>query len=294
MIEVLSEWYFDIPLHGAGRILPLQFTLFTIGKSDPKGVWYVSMTIRIACAFDDDGLSAFNRESEPGTVDILVLPELFDGGYKRLHRDRGPSADISLIAERFVEISKSHALTLIAGTVAWKNQDGKVRNTSLVVSNGQRLAEVAKTHLFRPLGDDQFFAPGTPMTPLTLECGGEKVRTGIIVCYDLRFPEIVRPWFKSGLDLLVVPARWPSVRDDVWKLLLRARAVENQCFVVGVDSRDDEGGGSYAFAPDGRAIFELGPSSGADAVTWKSFDIELSDIARVKERLDTRVDARLL
>lgn len=252
------------------------------------------MTIRIACAFDDDGLSAFDRESLPGAVDLLVLPELFDGGYRRLHRDRGPSADVSRIAERFAEVSKTHALTLIAGTIAWKNQDGKVRNTSLVFSNGQKLAEVAKTHLFRPLGDDQFFAPGTPMAPITIDCGSVNVRTGIIVCYDLRFPEIVRPWAKSGLDLLVVPARWPSVRDEVWKLLLRARAVENQCFVVGVDSRDDEGGGSYAFAPDGRAVFELGPSDGKSTVPWKSFEIELSDIARVKERLDTSVDARLL
>lgn len=284
-------WY---PVIRRGRILPLQFTLFTVGKSDPTGVWYVCMTIRIACAFDDDGLSAFDRECKPGTVELLVLPELFDGGYKRLHHDRGPSADVSRIAGRFAEISKSHALTLIAGTVAWTSQDGKVRNTSLVFSNGQKSAEVAKTHLFRPLGDDQFFAPGTPMSPITLDCGGEKVRTGIIVCYDLRFPEIVRPWFKSGLDLLVVPARWPSVRDEMWKLLLRARAVENQCFVVGVDSRDDEGGGSYAFAPDGRAVFELGPSDGVNTVTWKSFEIELSDISRVKQRLDTRVDARLL
>lgn len=198
------------------------------------------------------------------------------------------------ITERFADVSKTHALSLIAGTVAWKNSDGNVRNTSLVYANGKRVAEVTKTHLFRPLGDDQFFAPGTPMTPLTLDCGGNKVRTGIIVCYDLRFPEIVRPWFKTGLDLLVVPARWPSVRDEVWKLLLRARAVENQCFVVGVNARDEEGGGSYAFAPDGRAVFELGPAEETNTSTWKSFEIDLSEIARVKDRLDTRIDARLL
>ena len=120
------------------------------------------------------------------------------------------------------------------------------------------------------------------------------MKTGVIVCYDLRFPEIVRPWFKSGLDLLIVPARWPAVRDDLWKLLLRARAVENQCFVVGVNARDDEGGGSYAFAPDGRTVFELGPASGVDQESWKSFEIDPTEIARVKERLDTRPDAHLL
>lgn len=132
------------------------------------------------------------------------------------------------------------------------------------------------------------------MTPLTFDCGGINVRTGIIVCYDLRFPEIVRPWSKSGLELLVVPARWPSVREEVWKLLLSARAVENQCFVVGVNARDEEGGGSYAFAPDGRAVFELAPAEGTNTITWKSFEIDPSEIAGVKERLDTSIDARLL
>jgi len=252
------------------------------------------MSITLACAFDDAGLTAFERESAPGSVDILVLPELFDGGYKRLHHEKGPTSSVSQLADRFARISCDHQLHFVAGTVVWTNADGKVRNTSLVYSKGKKIAEVAKTHLFRPLGDDQFFAHGTPMTPLALECHGETVRTGVIVCYDLRFPEIVRPWFKHGLDLLIVPARWPSVRDDVWKLLLRARAVENQCFVVGVDARDDEGGGSYAYAPDGRTVFELAPASGANSTTWKLIEIDLSEISRVKDRLDTRLDARLL
>jgi predicted amidohydrolase len=252
------------------------------------------MSITLACAFDDAGLTAFEKENAPGSVDILVLPELFDGGYKRLHSDNGPSASALQLAERFVGISRDHQLHMVAGTVAWKHADGKVRNTSLLYSHGEKAAEVSKTHLFRPLGDDQYFAHGTPMTPLALDCHGEVVRTGVIVCYDLRFPEIVRPMFKRGLDLLIVPARWPSVRDDVWKLLLRARAIENQCFVVGVDARDDEGGGSYAYAPDGKSVFELAPTDGVNATTWIKFVINLTDISQVKDRLDTRPDARLL
>lgn len=252
------------------------------------------MTIRIACAFDDAGLAAFENESAPGAIDILILPELFDGGYKRLHRDKGPSPHAAEIVNRLAGISKSHGLQLIGGTLAWINADGKVRNTSHVYSKGEKIAEVTKTHLFRPLGDDRFFAPGMPMMPLGLDCHGSIIRTGIIVCYDLRFPEIVRPWFKAGLDLLVVPARWPRVRDELWKVLLCARAIENQCFVIGVNARDDEGGGSYAFGPDGRTLFALAPTTVDDHVDWRSFDIEIDDIAKVKERLDTRPDAVLL
>lgn len=252
------------------------------------------MSVRIACAFDDNGLAAFARESEPGAVDVLVLPELFDGGYERLHRDKGPSAGAESLTKRFVDLSQSHGLLFVAGSIARSEGDEKTRNTSLVIQSGTLIATVSKTHLFRPLGDDQFFEPGMPMTPVGVQLDGKSVRMGVIICYDLRFPEIVRPWFKIGLDLLVVPARWPRARNEVWKLLLRARAVENQCFVVGVNSRDHEGGGSYAFAPDGSTAFELDPADGSNDVSWKWFDIDLTDIARAKEKLDTRVDARLL
>jgi omega-amidase len=294
LIRVAGWWYSVLPFRGAVTFFRRNRVPLQDGKYRPTWSWNAFMSITIACAFDDLGLTAFESENVAGSVDILVLPELFDGGYKRLHQDKGPSASVAQMADRFSRISRNHQMHFVAGTVAWKNTDGKVRNTSLVYSKGELVTEVAKTHLFRPLGDDQFFAHGSPMTPLTLDCGGEKVRTGIIVCYDLRFPEIVRPWFKRGIDLLIVPARWPSVRDDIWRLLLQARAVENQCFVVGVDARDDEGGGSYAFAPDGRALFELAPATGANSTTWRKFEIDLSDISRVKERLDTRGDARLL
>jgi predicted amidohydrolase len=96
------------------------------------------------------------------------------------------------------------------------------------------------------------------------------------------------------LDLLVVPARWPRVRDDLWSALLRARAIENQIFVIGVNARDDEGGGSYAYAPDGSTVFAIGPDRKPDEAPWQSFEFDLGTIKTVKDRLDTRIDARLL
>ena len=252
------------------------------------------MTIRLACAYDETGLECFASESAPGSHDILILPELFDAGYARLFRDKGASSSPAKYVSRFEAISRSHHLIVIGGSIAWPDTDGKTRNTCHVCANGKKLTSVSKSHLFRPLGDDQYFAHGEPVGVMSLDCGNASVRTGIIICYDLRFPEIVRPWFKEGLDLLVVPARWPRVRDELWKLLLRARAVENQCFVVGVNSRDDEGGGSYAFGPLGETVFALGPDKTAGETLWHSFVIDLNAIAEVKKRLDTRPDARLL
>ncbi|HEX9751757.1 MAG TPA: nitrilase-related carbon-nitrogen hydrolase [candidate division Zixibacteria bacterium] len=253
-----------------------------------------AMTATIACAFDADGLETFAAGSNAAAVDILILPELFDGGYARLESGGSSAERTARILDRLSGISRQHRLHLIGGSLALPGPDGKVRNTSVVFSNGIEIARYTKTHLFRPLRDDIHFAPGHPGEILGLQCGDETIYVGVIICYDLRFPEIVRPWFREGLTLLAVPARWPRVRDDVWKTLLRARAIENQCFVVGVDSRDDEGGGSYVFGPAGEIVFDLGPDPRPEDRPWYSFAIDTAAIDTVKSRFDTRRDAVLL
>ena len=250
------------------------------------------MILTIGCTFDQDGLKAYADDN--ASADILVLPELSDGGYARLAHETGPAAEADALLDRYAQVSRERGVTLIAGTLALPGEDGKVYNAAPVYSLGKRVAVFPKTHLFRPLGDDRYFAAGRPGETVTLNCQGQDVRIGVIVCYDLRFPEIVRPWFKSGLDILFVPARWPRVRDDVWRVLLQARAIENQCFVVGVNARDDEGGGSYAFDPGGAEVFALGPEPKTDDLPYYSFTIDLEEIARVRARLDTRIDACLL
>jgi len=254
------------------------------------------MVLNFACVFDLTGLDAL-AASPPGQradIDFVVLPELIDGGYARLHRESGPRSDVSTVVERLVSISQACRLHLIGGTLALPGSDGRVRNTCLVISHGALAGRFSKAHLYRPLGDDRFFTRTRPGSVIEVDCRGEPVRIGVIVCYDLRFPETVRPWFKSGLDILFVPARWPRVRDDLWQVLLRARAIENQCFVIGVNARDEEGGGSYAYGPDGKELFALGPDPQPNEPPWYTFAIDLEDIKRVKSRLDTRPDAWLL
>ncbi len=253
------------------------------------------MVLKIACTFDLEGLAAFEAAGERirGT-DFLVLPELVDGGYARLHRDGGPRKDVAELSQRFAQTSRKLDLNLIAGTMALPDPSGVVSNTCLVFSCGLIAGQFSKAHMYRPLGDDRFFTPDRPGHPVELDCHGQAVRVAVIVCYDLRFPEAVRPSFKSGLDILFVPARWPRVRDEAWRALLQARAIENQCFTVGVDSRDDEGGGSYAYGPDGAESFALGPNPTSGEPPWHMFEIDLDDIRRTKDRLDTRADAWLL
>ncbi len=254
------------------------------------------MVLTFACAFDLEGMEAFAATpvAERSDVNFLVLPELVDGGYARLHREKGPSPAVKAFVDRLAAVSRECRLHLIGGTLARPDDDGIVRNTCLVFSHGTLAGSFSKAHMYKPLGDDQYFRPEVPGRTIELACGDQRLRVGVIVCYDLRFPETVRPWFKSGLDLLFVPARWPRVRDELWRALLRARAIENQCVVVGVDSRDDEGGGSYAYNAEGKEIFALGPDPQPGEPPWHKFTADLDDTARVKARLDTRDDAWLL
>jgi predicted amidohydrolase len=254
------------------------------------------MVLNFACAYNLAGLEEFAASPAQlrAGIDFLVLPELIDGGYARLHREAGPRSDVSTLVDRLSSISRACRLHLIGGTLALPDLDGKVRNTCLVFSKGELIGRFSKTHMYRPLGDDRFFAATPPGQLVELQSRGQRVRLGVIVCYDLRFPEAVRPWFKAGLDVLFVPSRWPRVRDELWRVLLRARAIENQCFVVGVDSRDEEGGGSYAYGPDGQEMFALGPDPLPGEPLWHTFTVDLDDISRVKARVDTRPDAWLL
>ncbi|GAB4327521.1 MAG: hypothetical protein Kow0074_22890 [Candidatus Zixiibacteriota bacterium] len=253
------------------------------------------MTISIACVFDWKDLDAvIAAGTGMSRTDLLILPELCDGGYKRLHAEQGVSESADEMQSVCAALSRDRRMTVIAGSMALPGDDGTLYNRSVVWSLGEQKASFDKVHLFKPLGDDQFFAPGTPREPVVISTSAGDIRLGVMICYDLRFPELVRRWFKSGVDLVVVPARWPRVRDDAWKTLLKARAIENQCFVVGVDSRDDEGGGSYAYGPDGTEMAALGPDLFSTDPPYLHFSINFEDIRRVKQRLDTRLDARLL
>jgi omega-amidase len=112
-----------------------------------------------------------------------------------------------------------------------------------------------KIHLFRPCRDHRFFAPGRSVGTFLFTRPRLRVRLGVIICYDLRFPELTRMMAAAGMQILLVPARWPSARDDAWSALLKARAIENQIFVAGCNALGNEGGASYVFGPEGELLF---------------------------------------
>ncbi len=174
---------------------------------------------------------------------IIVLPEnfAFMGGedHERLRVAEHLDADQPGVIRKFLETnSKKHGAWIIAGGLPEASSDGvRVHNTCLVVNpDGVVTARYRKIHMFDvEVGDGQRYresascAPGDK--PVVASVAGAAV--GLSICYDLRFPELYRTLVAAGAEVLVVPAAFTlATGKDHWHVLLRARAIESQCFVI--------------------------------------------------------------
>jgi predicted amidohydrolase len=243
------------------------------------------MILRIALCTDLRRL----EERRVGTVDFIVLPELADGGYAALTRGEGTHAPRDEYFRHLLEISRRHHLVIVAGSARVPVNAKAAANTSFVFQRGRTVYRYDKIHLFRPTGDHRWFRAGTQARTTTIRIGNGRVRLGLIICFDLRFPELARRLAFQGMDLLVVPARWPAVRADAWRTLLKARAIENQVFVAGCNAAGMEGGPSCVFDPRGARINEVGDQT---ARGWKVFVLNLEARREAKILYDTLRDAR--
>jgi len=192
--------------------------------------------------------------------DVIVLPELWDVGFFPKENLPAVSDEAGRQVRKFCgSLAKKYAVNLVAGSVATL-YERKVYNSALVFDReGKCIAQYHKSHLFSPMGEDKHFAAGDSLCTFLLD----GVACGIILCYDLRFPELPRSLVLQGMDVLFVPAQWPKVRVEQYQLLLAARAVENQVFCVGCNSCGTAydtvyGGSSCIFDPTGKEIAAAG------------------------------------
>mgnify|MGYP000854143135 CR=1 FL=1 len=185
------------------------------------------------------------EQAAAGGAQLVLLPEYFclmgakDSDKLLIAETDGAGP----IQDHLASFAQKNSIWLIGGTVPLKNPDPhKVWNSTLVFNpQGKRMARYDKIHLFsfsteNPSRKENYnealtISPGTQ--PVVVECGLLKV--GLSICYDLRFPELYRSmaYLPGGMDLIVVPAAFTYITGKAhWELLLRARAVENQCYVL--------------------------------------------------------------
>jgi predicted amidohydrolase len=199
--------------------------------------------------------AALTRVADQG-ANLVVLPEMWSSGfaYRNLNELAQRTAGI---VEELLVLSRELKLVII-GSMPEPNGD-KVFNTIYVVDNGRLAGVYRKIHLFSLLGEDRTFSGGDRWLLADTSIG----KIGVIICYDLRFPELSRRLALEGACVICVPAQWPKPRQEHWRTLLRARAIENQLFVVACNACGPIGkldffGMSMIIGPQGEIMAEAG------------------------------------
>ncbi len=222
-------------------------------------------------------------------ADIVLFPELVDGGYAARVDHLPPHELGDPFVKKFSDATVSSEGVVVAGSVFLRRGRTGGTNTSLAFQHGKCINRYDKIHLFRPTGDHRYFLPGRKAQTFRVTIGKRRVRIGVVICFDLRFPELIRSLAFRGMDILLVPARWPSVRTETWKTLLRARAIENQVFVAGCNAEGTEGGPSFVFGPTGNPVLAF-VRGGRSSV--RLYELDFAEIERAKKLYDAIKEAR--
>ncbi|MEC7725134.1 MAG: nitrilase-related carbon-nitrogen hydrolase, partial [Planctomycetota bacterium] len=186
---------------------------------------------------------------------LCVLPEMWSTSFLTEY-DRSVLAAAEEAEEALRRLSGEHSLVVVGSAI--EAQGDSYFNTARVYERGALRGSYRKIHLFSPNVEHRHHAAGHEPCIVDTELG----RLGVLICYDLRFPELARFYFHSGVEVLVVPGQWPEARSQHWRTLLRARAIENEVFIVGCNRVGKEPslrtGELMPFAGDGRLIDPTG------------------------------------
>lgn len=192
--------------------------------------------------------------------DVVVLPETWNTGFfPKTELENMCCHDGDTVKKLMSRLAKEYNINIAAGSVS-NLRDGKVYNTAMFFDrSGNCIAEYDKTHLFTPMGEDEYYTRGDHLC--RFEADG--VKCGMIICYDLRFPELIRSLSVPGLDVLFVVSQWPKERVFHLRSLTTARAIENQMFVVccnscGTAGETVYGGNSAIVDPFGETMVLAG------------------------------------
>jgi predicted amidohydrolase len=189
-------------------------------------------------------------------VELIIFPEMSLTGFSMEPRKIGEGIGGPSV-RFFSELAVDKKSNVIAGIVEKRKE--RFYNTLVHIKPDGRLVKLyRKIHPFSYSGEDKFYSAG--IRPAISKMRNWKI--GLTICYDLRFPELFRKYGKKRVHLIVNIANWPDTRIEHWKTLLKARAIENLCYVAGVNRVGDDPklnyvGFSSVFDPMGKEIVAL-------------------------------------
>lgn len=222
-------------------------------------------------------------------TDILVMPETWNlGFFPKINLKKLSYDEKNKTIDEMALLARKNDINIVAGSIInYENEN--VYNTSISFDNqGKVINEYNKIHLFSYMGEDKYFSPGETVSIFYIGA----IKCATIICYDIRFTELVRYLALKGVQVLFVVAQWPLSRIEHWRLLNRCRAVENQIFVVAVNScgKADEviyGGNSMVIDPWGNVLCQLGENE-----EFKNVEINLEELQKIRNTINIYRDRK--
>jgi len=198
----------------------------------------------------------FARQAKEQGCGLIVFPEMIDTGYEMGTVVREASSWDGMPFEMAKRAAADSAISLVCGL---SEREGERIYNSVAAFDpaGKLIGKYRKVHLlsFDPVNEDRYLAAGDSLA--TVDIGGMK--WGLLICYDLRFPEMARHLMRKGCEGLIACAAWPAAREAHWKALTVARAIENQCYVIAANRVGSDGpltfcGSSLVLDPFGSVV----------------------------------------
>ena len=260
------------------------------------------MTVRVAmiqldCSSDEPVAVRVTRtlslvDAAARDADMVILPELWHVGAFDVDAAREHAQPIDgPLVEALAGLAAEHGVWLHGGSFAELADDGNHYNTSVLIDpNGDIAAAYRKVHLFGfdggetvlMSGGDELFVVETPLGP-----------TGLATCYDLRFPELFRALVDGGATAFLITSGWPTPRIGHWDVLTRARAIENQAWLIACNEVGQQpgirlGGHSVVVNPMGDVVAQAGEEPDVLVV-----DIDPGEATRWREQFPVLEDIRI-
>jgi omega-amidase len=226
-------------------------------------------------------------------AELICFPEMWTTGFNWENNER-LLKDAERTVKYVADLARQNNIWL-NGSLLTRHPSGKPMNTSLLFNDrGEEAARYGKTHLFTYMHEEQHMVPGDKLCTVETPWG----LFGLAICYDIRFPELFRTYALQGVKVVLIPMAFPYPRVQHFKTLIRARAIEDQLFMVGTNQVGDETiskndevayfGFSSVIDPWGETVVEGSEAKEELLVT----SIDLGRVEEIREKMKVLQDRR--
>lgn len=221
-------------------------------------------------------------------IDLLIFPEMTLTGFTMNSKNYAEEID-GIGMTYFLNLAFKNKVNIVAGIIE-KYEDVNYNSAFHFDEKGLIKAVYRKIHPFSYAEEDKNYKAGNEIVISKID----KYKMGLTICYDLRFPELYRLYAKEKVDVIINIANWPVKRIDHWKTLLKARAIENQCFIIGVnrvgnDPFNQYNGFTSIYDPMGNAIVTV---ENKEEIIYT--EINLDETKNVRDKFHFLEDMKLI